>query len=222
MRERACEACVFATSDEPPCNPEPEELFERFGKLMPTAIGQCLVERVNESRYDDLTGLYTYKAFRENLEETFRHERASDIYVVTTPDGELRQRPGGFIFIDGEHTHDLDQELGHDALDEGLKGIARLLVATLRDGDLCCRRSGDEFIVFLPGEVMAVTAAADRLREAMQIGVPLTDGRRLTARLHLQYRGHIDSFDAAKAMINEADILLGQAKRRRDDGQDQA
>jgi len=213
MGQFACESCPFANPDEPACYPTDEQ-WSGLDNTVDTEVARCAFGRL---AYDKLTGLYTYGAFSTKLQQAFEHERASDIYEVETAEGTVRQRPGGFIFIDGEKTHDLDQEIGHDALDAGLEGIGRLLSDTLRDGDLCCRRSGDEFIVFLPGREVEVNVVTDRLREAMQIGVPLEGGKRLTTRLHLEYRDHIASYEAAKEMINEADIKLGEAKRRRDE-----
>jgi diguanylate cyclase (GGDEF)-like protein len=125
---------------------------------------------------------------------------------------------GGFIFIDCSNTHELNNEYGHHTVDEGFREIGEVLRGSLREGDLCCRRSGDEFIVYLPGDKEVVTIVSDRLREILEEGVPLLKGVRLSARLYVVHAEQIGSYEEAMRLIEGADLKLGERKRKR--GQD--
>ena len=107
--------------------------------------------------YDHLTGLPNRTLFRE----LFQHEsaaarRADEICAL--------------LFIDLDRFKAVNDTMGHAAGDELLLGVSRRLVATLRESDIVCRVSGDEFLVLLPraGHWEQVSATAERLLRAIQ------------------------------------------------------
>jgi len=108
--------------------------------------------------YDHLTGLPN----RTLLRELFQHEAAA---------ARRRQEPCALLFIDLDRFKAVNDSMGHAAGDELLLGISQRLVSTLREADIVCRVSGDEFLVLLPraGGWEQVSATAERLLRAIQV-----------------------------------------------------
>ncbi|HEX3872888.1 MAG TPA: GGDEF domain-containing protein [Solirubrobacteraceae bacterium] len=91
--------------------------------------------------------------------------------------------------IDLDHFKDVNDRLGHDAGDQVLIGVARVLEGRVRESDVVGRLGGDEFAVLMTegGEPEAQTLArdlADLVRRqgitggvSASIGVVVFDGR---------------------------------------------
>lgn len=104
---------------------------------------------------------------------------------------------------------------GHLVGDEVLQQVAMVLSRTLRGGDFLARYGGDEFVIVLPGMVLAesdevvnrlTAAVAAHDWEGLAPGTPVSLTMGLTA---LTGQGLEEAF-------READLLMLQAKRRRD------
>jgi diguanylate cyclase (GGDEF)-like protein len=105
---------------------------------------------------DGLTGV----ANRRALE----HEIAR-IGARATRNGE----PFGVILLDIDHFKQLNDTHGHDAGDQALVGVAKLLRDRSRAGDVVARYGGEEFVVLCPGaDISAAGALAESLREAIE------------------------------------------------------
>ena len=98
-------------------------------------------ERAQEeaANRDPLTGVYNRKAFETALQE----------YM------EDRSEPGSgvLILLDLDNFKEVNDQLGHLEGDSVLQYVTKLLKATFRNQDLVGRLGGDEFLVFLKGNV---------------------------------------------------------------------
>jgi diguanylate cyclase (GGDEF)-like protein len=114
-----------------------------FGRLRETA------ER------DPLTHLRNRRAFDEILAgEVIRYERYG--------------RPLALMVVDIDHFKSINDSFGHEAGDEVLRRIARLLAARVRDADTAARMGGEEFVVLLPETSLTAAAeVAERMRAAV-------------------------------------------------------
>ncbi len=112
--------------------------------------------------YDHLTGLPN----RTLLRELFQHEAAA---------ARRQTQSCALLFIDLDRFKVVNDTMGHAAGDELLLGVSRRLVATLRESDIVCRVSGDEFLVLLTqaGHWEQVSVTAERLLRAIQTPLPL-------------------------------------------------
>ena len=112
--------------------------------------------------YDHLTGLPN----RTLLRELFQHEAGA---------ARRQQHSCALLFIDLDRFKAVNDTMGHAAGDELLLGVSRRLVATLRESDIVCRVSGDEFLVLLTqaGDWEQVSVTAERLLRAIQMPMPL-------------------------------------------------
>jgi diguanylate cyclase (GGDEF)-like protein len=113
--------------------------------------------------YDHLTGLPNRTLFRE----MFQHEASA---------ARRAQRAMALLFIDLDRFKAINDTLGHAAGDELLLGTSQRLLQALRQSDVVCRVSGDEFLVLLrdaqPPD--AVAGTAERLLRAVEVPLPLS------------------------------------------------
>lgn len=102
---------------------------------------------------DPLTSLLNRRAMRERLvEEQQRSERSGDRAVL--------------VLADIDHFKRINDTFGHDAGDDVLVDIARLLKEGLRQEDIVSRWGGEEFLMLLPGTTLGgAGVVTERLRE---------------------------------------------------------
>ena len=92
----------------------------------------------NRSVHDNLTGLYNRRGLDEVLPELIRQSQR-------------QQEPISVLFIDIDHFKWFNDHCGHEAGDQVLSNLARLLQRHLkRPLDFACRWGGEEFVIVLP------------------------------------------------------------------------
>jgi diguanylate cyclase (GGDEF)-like protein len=127
--------------------------------------------------YDHLTGLPNRTLFRE----LFQHEAAA---------AKRAKRSMALFFIDLDRFKDVNDSMGHAVGDELLLGTSQRLLQALRQSDLVCRHSGDEFLVLLhdadPWDKVAATA--ERLLRTIETPLPIGRGSLEPARRDAQPR----------------------------------
>jgi diguanylate cyclase (GGDEF)-like protein len=117
------------------------------------------------------------------------------------------------LFLDLDGFKEVNDELGHEAGDAVLQGIAERLGRQVRGHDVLARLGGDEFVIVLndladPDHALKV---ADRVCEAA--AAPFSIGSsvvRLGASVGIAYARPDDSADR---LLNTADRVMYEAKR---------
>lgn len=131
-------------------------VYQSVEKLGITLSGLALREELQRFSYEDgLTGLKN----RRHFDELFRHEQ------------EVSRRSGrslSLLMLDIDHFKRFNDTYGHEAGDEALKMLSRVLARHFRGSDTVCRYGGEEFAVLLPGATSAeATERAEALRRAV-------------------------------------------------------
>ena len=162
-----------------------------------------LQEKLREqANRDSLTGLFN----RRYLEGTLERERARC---------RREGAPLTMLMIDVDHFKMVNDDYGHQAGDEVLRVMGKLLLENARTEDIVCRYGGEEFLLVLPKmpldvglgraaqllkifQEMTVSYGEMRIRTTVSIGVATTPQ-------------HADS---AEALLKCADKALYQAKAR--------
>jgi diguanylate cyclase (GGDEF)-like protein len=169
----------------------------------PKIIEMQLFERTRDSAYrDELTGLHNYRLFREYLQqEVLRSERSG--------------QPVSLVMADVDDFKAFNDRRGHEAGNDGLVAVARLIEGALRQGDVAARYGGEEFALILPA-TPKVTArlVAERVRGAVESESPHRDPASGESRLTLSLGVATYPADAQDAgeLVRRADQALYVAK----------
>jgi two-component system cell cycle response regulator len=150
---------------------------------------------------DALTGLYNTRYFYKALEfEIARTNRYGN--------------PFSLMLFDIDNFKLLNDDYGHQAGDEVLQELAKILKSVSRETDTIVRYGGEEFIIILPNTPEPETIfLADRIRNAVQEHNFLVND---TQKVKITLSGGIASYPKnavdAKSLLNAADTALYAAK----------
>jgi len=116
-----------------------------------------LKQKLEDSAHTDpLTDLPNRRAWGKHLEyETARFKRSG--------------KPFSILLTDLDHFKKINDTLGHDAGDQILIQIARLMKNLIRQQDIVCRWGGEEFIALLPETPLeGAKTLAERIRAKVE------------------------------------------------------
>jgi len=171
---------------------------ERFASQAALALrNSWLLERVREmAAIDSLTGIANRRSFETTLQQDLARAARTGESV-------------SLVMIDIDHFKQVNDSLGHQAGDDVLCEVARILASHCREYDTAARYGGEEFVIILPGcGAVEATATAERCRQAISkiatatsltasAGVATSTGQPL----------------AWNSLVQAADRALYQAKR---------
>jgi diguanylate cyclase (GGDEF)-like protein len=151
---------------------------------------------------DLLTGLrnrrFLIQAFEQEIQRSDRHER-----------------PFCVLMIDVDRFKQYNDTHGHQAGDQVLLGMGRVITDAVRDLDVAARYGGEEFIALLPEcDLENAIVAAERIRTRLA-NEPFDHGRVTISVGVAEFPTHGDT---PGAVIGAADAALYEAKRQ---GRDQ-
>jgi two-component system cell cycle response regulator len=176
-----------------------EELLARVARSLATVAREASLSAA--AMTDPLTGLANYRSFSQSLDRELERSRRYHL-------------PLSLIILDLDHLKAINDEHGHDAGNDAIRQVARVLASTVRRFEVVARQGGDEFAVILPS-----TGAADALRLAERLRGEISGhsvrGVKLSASLGVASGEEAPL--AAAALIKASDDALYRAKR---DGRD--
>ena len=94
--------------------------------------------------------------------------------------GESAESEGkvAFVMLDIDYFKKVNDDFGHLAGDEALRGIARILEDSVRGGDIAGRYGGEEFSVILDArDDEEVQTFCERIRRSVEESVFVSKGR---------------------------------------------
>ncbi len=154
-----CGACGYST-----CRAfaEAAALGRTTLKSCPPYLDKTAKHAQLQAAVDALTGLATYRVLRDRLaSEVARSDRTGDPFAV--------------LFVDLDNFKQVNDQFGHEAGNEVLRGAARECGTHIRSTDLAARYGGDEFVLVL---VRTGVEGAHGVAEKVRASVEAT-GRRL-------------------------------------------
>ncbi|NUP11554.1 MAG: diguanylate cyclase [Polyangiaceae bacterium] len=179
-------------------------------RVVQRELERKLADAEKRARIDLLTQLGNRQLFYERLRDESAFARR-------------HRTPFCLAMLDIDHFKDVNDTLGHEAGDMALKHFAKLVSATIRQGDAAFRYGGEEFVVLLrSSDVSAGLAAMERLRAALQLlPVKFRDGssRSITFSSGLAVADESNDF-MTDGLLSRADEALYRAKeggRNRDE-----
>jgi diguanylate cyclase (GGDEF)-like protein len=152
---------------------------------------------------DTLTGLPNRAAFIDRVWDSIHFDRRfnEDLFAV--------------LFIDLDGFKAVNDQHGHRAGDELLRGIAGRLRPVLRKGDVMARYGGDEFCVLLTrvsskGEARRI---AERLLEKVKAPMVVGSGRAVTVGASIGIAVSSNIYSRPEDLIRDADAAMYQVKQ---------
>ena len=152
---------------------------------------------------DQLTGLYN----RRYLEEILDKIAASAIRENSLL---------GILMIDVDYFKKVNDTLGHDAGDEVLKELSKVLVNSVRDSDFVVRFGGEEFIIILQNikDEEGITKVAEKIREAFANTKITVSGKTITKTISIGVSIFPKDTKKIWEAIKYSDLALYEAKHK--------
>lgn len=118
----------------------------------------------------------------------------------------------GVLMLDLDHFKSINDNHGHTVGDEVLRAFATRVRGLLREGDVCSRYGGEEFVVVLPGATLELALdVAERLRASVA-EAPLLKAPALTVTVSVGAAIHRVG-EGAQDLLERADAAVYDAKR---------
>lgn len=159
--------------------------------LMTRELDRSRRQAERMANIDDLTGLYTRRAFYEFARVVSNASRRND-------------KPVSMIIMDIDNFKKINDSYGHAAGDRALVKVGNIFQDRLRRSDISGRIGGEEFAILLPGTTMQQSLAiAEQLRKQIEeLRIPV-EGKVI---------GITASFGVASGM-DDLDTLGGKADK---------
>ena len=155
---------------------------------------------VRASRYDSLTGLFNRQAFDETLQREIHRARRHGLDLSV-------------LFFDLDDFKNINDSFGHQAGDEVLKKVAKIMLDEKRSEDIAARYGGEEMIMILPEtDKFSALVLGERIRQKVEKAT----FRFKNKKARLTISGGLASFPLnairSKDLIKCADLALYRAK----------
>lgn len=150
---------------------------------------------------DDLTRLFNVRHFQNCIADAVSLHRKSGQKL-------------GLIMLDLDKFKDINDRLGHQAGDEVLRQVGRVLLRATRVGDSAYRYGGEEFAVLLPEADAAISwAVAERIRqEVAALSVKFDAHRSITVTVSAGVAICPDNGTTVQELVAAADTALYRSK----------
>ena len=166
------------------------------------------LERVNTelrrlATHDSLTGLYNRRHFGDLLSRLFAEAKRYGTDLTC-------------MIIDVDDFKRVNDTRGHQAGDQVLERLARIIRESIRESDVPVRFGGDEFVILLPRTSPAeARASADRILARFQRGLPAPMPGACLSSLSIGLASREeDQPSSAETLVHLADKALYLAKSK--------
>lgn len=182
-------------------DPKSIDLLDLLIPQASLSVQRCFADK--EAQEDPLTGALLRRALEPRLSHAY---------------GRISERGGAMsvILCDIDHFKRVNDTYGHGVGDKALVAVAEVLKESRRDGDLCCRYGGEEFLLLVDGiGGEDALSMAERLRKTVEELPFDVDGQPV----QLTFSAGVACFPdlyikSAAELILFADEALYEAKRR--------
>jgi diguanylate cyclase len=158
-----------------------------------------IVVHVTEARTDALTGLANRRAFDDEMTRMWA-------------EFQRQHRSFSVVMVDVDHFKKFNDSCGHQAGDEVLRGIGRVLRESKRPADQMLRYGGEEFAMILPDtSALGGAKIADAFREAIACTLFRSGSADLKVTVSMGIAQALED-ENMTALVRRADAALYDAK----------
>lgn len=140
---------------------------------------------------------------------------ADELLAIEVLRARRYRSPLSVLMADVDHFKRVNDEHGHAAGDEVLRGVAERLRDTLRATDVGARYGGEEFLVILAqNDAQGAVLFGERWRQAVETaGFPLPGGRQVAVTISVGVASFAPGIGTGPELVAEADAALYAAKQ---------
>jgi len=151
---------------------------------------------------DQLTGLYNRRYLEEIINKIAATTIRSDSLI-------------GILLIDIDYFKQVNDTFGHDAGDEVLKELSKVLITNLRDSDFAIRFGGEEFLVILQNikKEEDILKVAEKIRKTFEITKIVVSAKTIKKTISIGVSIFPKDTKKIWEAIKYADLALYEAKR---------
>ncbi len=183
---------------------ESRELLNKVNAELKTKL-RAITKLEKEVRelaiHDALTGLFNRHYLSERLPAEYNRAERHGHTIA-------------FLLMDMDHFKEINDTYGHQAGDQALREVAKLILSHIRKSDIACRYGGEEFMLILPE-----TDAQDALRKAEDLREEISGtqmefhGRNFRITVSIGIAIYPDHGVNNDQILSRADESLYQAKK---------
>jgi diguanylate cyclase (GGDEF)-like protein/PAS domain S-box-containing protein len=152
------------------------------------------------AQHDGLTGLPNRNLLRQQMDDILSHTRRSSDKAAV-------------LVLGLDNFKSVNDTLGHGIGDKLLRGVAKRLRSTLREGDIVARLNSDEFAIIQSGLTRPEDAVLLCRRVLEAIGDPyLLDGHSVVIGASIGIAMAPGDGDESEKLLKNADMALSRAK----------
>ena len=159
-----------------------------------TDESRLMEKLINAAETDTLTKLYNRRYFYKYM-STIKEEK----------------EPVSIFYVDLDNFKNINDTYGHEAGDELLCKVARILEQIFKEG-ICVRFGGDEFVCALEGtktEAQLIAYAEELLQQLLQLADDYEDFTGISASIGVAFTNVIDDVDI---LLKKSDVAMYEAK----------
>jgi len=163
-------------------------------------------QRSYRAFHDPLTNLPNRALFLEHLSYALNRRRAEDNRIAV-------------LFLDIDNFKEINDTFGHAAGDELLRGVARRLRQSIREGDVVARFGGDEFAILATGlsSIEDAKNAAVRVVETLNEPFPIL-GKDVAIQASVGIAFEEPGLVTAQELLRRGDLAMQAVKRKSKNG----
>lgn len=150
--------------------------------------------------YDELTGLANRRLFMDRLKRALAQAK-------------YHKHKLGVLFLDLDLFKRINDSLGHEAGDQVLQRVAKILKASVRQGDSVARLGGDEFTVLVPelASLHLLEVLANRIISKLSTPLSIMNNN-LVVSTSIGISVFPEDGSSVESLIKNADTAMYQAK----------
>jgi len=152
-------------------------------------------------------------ALEDPLTQLLNRRGLENALHITLAQASRQHAPTAAVMVDIDHFREVNDNFGHDAGDQVIRQIAKVLQRTSRSGDVVARTGGEEFLLVLPDtELDGARILAERIRADISDRPLVINQQRIPITVSVGVAGTIGEIELDR-LSQDADRAMHLAKR---------